>query len=113
MSSMKLSDDTNVRVDDQGFIYFEIDDGEDDAPFECGGIGLGYVIDAMEEVLALKNEEDKTFVVENYPLLEVSLIDNDFYLMNNEDDNFWEIVADKDEFLAALKSLILEEWILR
>ena len=55
MSSIQLSDDTNVRVDDQGFIHFEIDDGEDDAPFECGGIGLGYVIDAMEEVLAAKN----------------------------------------------------------
>ena len=33
MSSVQLSDDTNVRVDEQGFIYFEIDDGEDDAPF--------------------------------------------------------------------------------
>jgi hypothetical protein len=63
----------------------------------------------MEEVLALKNEEDKTFVVENYPLLEVSLIDNDFYLMNNEDDNFWEIVADKNKFLDTLKSLVAEE----
>ena len=81
MSSVQLSDDTNVRVDDQGFIYFEIDDGEDDAPFECGEIGLGYVIDAMEEVLAAKNEEDKTFTVENYPLVEVTLIDNDFYLI--------------------------------
>ena len=109
MSSVQLSDDTIVRVDEQGFIYFEIDDGEDDAPFECGGIGLGYIIDAMEEVLALKNEEDKTFVVENYPLLEVSLIDNEFCLMNNEDENFWEIVADKDVFLAALKSFIPEE----
>ena len=28
MSSVQLSDDTSVRVDDQGFIYFEIDDGE-------------------------------------------------------------------------------------
>ena len=109
MSSVQLSDDTNVRVDDQGFIYFEIDDGEDDAPFECGEIGLGYVIDAMEEVLAAKNEEDKTFTVENYPLLEVSLIDNEFCLMNNEDENFWEIVASKDVFLAALKSFIPEE----
>ena len=109
MSSVQLSDDTNVRVDEQGFIYFEIDDGEDDAPFVCGGIGLGYVIDAMEEVLALKNEEDKTFVVENYPLLEVSLIDNDFYLMNNDDDNFWEIVADKNKFLDTLKSLVAAE----
>ena len=80
MSSIQLSDDTNVRVDDQGFIHFEIDDGEDDAPFECGGIGLGYVIDAMEEVLAAKNEEDKTFTVENNPLIEVSLIDNDLYV---------------------------------
>ena len=110
MSSVQLSDDTNVRVDEQGFIYFEIDDGEDDAPFVCGGIGLGYVIDAMEEILALKNEEDKTFAVENYPLVEVSLIDDDFCLMNNDDDdNFWEIVADKDVFLAALKSFIPEE----
>ena len=110
MSSVQLSDDTNVRVDEQGFIFFEIDDGEDDASFVCGGIGLGYVIDAMEEVLALKNEEDKTFAVENYPLVEVSLIDDDFCLMNNDDDdNFWEIVADKDVFLAALKSFISEE----
>ena len=109
MSSIQLSDDTNVRVDDQGFIHFEIDDGEDDAPFECGGIGLGYVIDAMEEVLAAKNEEDKTFTVENNPLIEVSLIDNEICVTNNEDDNFWEIVADKDVFLAALKSFIPEE----
>ena len=109
MSSVQLSDDTIVKVDEQGFIYFEIDDGEDDAPFECGGIGLGYIIDAMEEVLTLKNEEDKTVVVENYPLLEVSLIDNEFCLMNNEDENFWEIVAGKDVFLAALKSFIPEE----
>jgi hypothetical protein len=109
MSSAQLSDDTSVRVDDQGFIYFEIDDGEDDAPFECGEIGLGYVIDAMEEVLAAKNEEDKTFTVENYPLVEVTLIDNDFYLMNNDDDNFWEIVADKNKFLDTLKSLVAEE----
>jgi hypothetical protein len=29
--------------------------------------------------------------------------------MNNDDDNFWEIVADKDVFLAALKSFIPEE----
>jgi len=63
----------------------------------------------MEEVLAAKNEKDKTFTVENYPLIEVSLIDNDLYASNNEDDNFWEIVADKDVFLAALKSFIPEE----
>jgi hypothetical protein len=29
--------------------------------------------------------------------------------MNNEDENFWEIVAGKDVFLAALKSFIPEE----
>jgi hypothetical protein len=63
----------------------------------------------MEEVLAAKNEKDKTFTVENYPLIEVSLIDNDLYASNNEDDNFWEIVADKNEFLNALKSLVAED----
>ena len=26
MSSVQLSDDTNVRVDEQGFIYFEINE---------------------------------------------------------------------------------------
>ena len=63
----------------------------------------------MEEVLAAKNEKDKTFTVENYPLIEVSLIDNDLYASNNEDDNFSEIVADKNEFLNALKSLVAED----
>ena len=63
----------------------------------------------MEEVLAAKNEKDKTFTVENYPLIEDSLIDNDLYTSNNEDDNFWEIVADKNAFLNALKSLVAEE----
>jgi hypothetical protein len=63
----------------------------------------------MEEVLAAKNEKDKTFTVENYPLIEDSLIDNDLYTSNNEDDNFWEIVADKNEFLNALKSLVAED----
>ena len=63
----------------------------------------------MEEVLAAKNKKDKTFTVENYPLIEVSLIDNDLYASNNEDDNFCEIVADKNEFLNALKSLVAED----
>jgi hypothetical protein len=63
----------------------------------------------MEEVLAAKNEEDKTFTVENNPLIEVSLIDNEICVTNNEDDNFWEIVADKNEFLNALKSLVAED----
>ena len=63
----------------------------------------------MEEVLAAKNEEDKTFTVENNQLIEVSLIDNEICLTNNDDDNFLEIVADKNAFLNALKSLVAEE----
>jgi len=29
--------------------------------------------------------------------------------MNNDDDNFWEIIADKNKFLDTLKSLVAEE----
>ena len=38
MKKTKLTDDTSVIVDHQGFVTFEIDDGEDDSPFECGNM---------------------------------------------------------------------------
>ena len=106
MSSIQLSDDTNVRVDDQGFIHFEIDDGENDSPFECGGIGLGYLIDAVEEALGDTNQNGQNYIVENNPLVEVSTFDSDICITNNEDENWWEVVARGDVFLSTLKGLV-------
>ena len=108
MKKIKLNDDTTVRVDHQGFIFFEIDDGEDDAPFECGNIGLGHVIDAIEEALAIRDKSDQSFGIENNTTIEVSLFDNDICLTNNEEDNWWEIVANGEVFLSALKSLVAQ-----
>ena len=109
MKKTKLTDDTSVMVDHQGFVTFEIDDGEDDSPFECGNIGLGYLIDTIEEVLADKNKNEQNFVVENNPLVEVSMFDDDIYITNNEEDNWWEVVASGDVFLTTLKGLVIEE----
>jgi hypothetical protein len=36
------------------------------------------------------------------------LFDNDICLTNNEEDNWWEIVANGEVFLSALKSLVAQ-----
>ena len=106
MKKVKLTDDTLVAVDHQGFVFFEIDDGEDDSPFECGGIGLGYLIDAVEEALEDTNRNGQNYIVENNPLIEVSIFDNEICITNNEDNNWWEVVASGDVFLSTLKGLV-------
>ena len=109
MKKVKLTDDTLVAVDHQGFVFFEIDDGEDDSPFKCGGIGLGHLIDAVEEALGDKKQNGQNYIVENNPSIEVSIFDNDIHITNNEDDNWWEVVANGDVFLSTLKGLVIEE----
>ena len=109
MKKVKLTDDTSVAVDHQGFVFFEIDDGEDDSPFECGGIGLGYLIDAVEEALGNSNHNGQSYILENNPLVEVSIFDSDICITNNEDENWWEVVASGNIFLSTLKGLVIKE----
>ena len=37
------------------------------------------------------------------------MFDDDIYITNNEDDNWWEVVASGDVFLTTLKGLVIEE----
>jgi hypothetical protein len=39
-------------------------------------------------------------------LVEVSTFDSDICITNNEDENWWEVVASGDVFLSTLKGLV-------
>jgi hypothetical protein len=58
--------------------------------------------------LAIRDKSDQSFGIENNPTIEVSLFDNDICLTNNEEDNWWEIEANAEVFLSALKSLVAQ-----
>lgn len=104
-----LNDSTSIWVDEQGFLFFGIDDGEDDAPFECGDIGLGYILDAVEEVWADPKESVDEFPVENNPKVFVSKFDDEIQITHTDDDNFWEVSANGKKLLQALRSFVVSE----
>jgi len=58
--------------------------------------------------LAIRDKSDQSFGVENNPTIEVSLFDNNICITNNEEDNWWEIEANAEVFLSALKSLVAQ-----
>ena len=103
----QLNDSVSLWVDDQGFVFFEIDDDEDDL-FECGDIGLGYLIDAVNEAIAGKGDGATNIAIENHPNIFVSRFDDEIEIVSENVDDEWTVGGNKDELLAALRSFVAE-----
>ena len=105
---LQLDETTEIYVDEQGFVFFEIDDGEDDI-FICGDIGLGYLIDALNEVVESGEESVSDVAVENYPSIFVSKFDEEVEIVNADDTNPWRVSAELNLITNALKSFIVSD----
>jgi hypothetical protein len=107
-SKHPLNDSTEVWADEDGFIFFEIDDGEDDL-FTCGDIGLGHLLDAIEEVMFKDDEGSKEIALEGYPTIFISRFDDEIEIENRDDQNLWTVGANKDDLVSVLKQFVVEE----
>ena len=104
-----LNESTEVWVDQNGFIFFEIDDGEDEL-FTCGDIGLGHLLDALEEVTLKDDDDSQDIELEGYPTIFISKLDDDeIEIQNRDDDNLWTVGANKDDLVRVLKQFVVDE----
>ena len=103
-----LNDSTEVWVDQNGFIFFEIDDGEDDL-FTCGDIGLGHLLDAIAEVTLKDSNQSEETELEGYPTIFISRFDDEIEIENKDDDDLWTVGANKDDLVRVLKQFVVDE----
>jgi len=103
-----LNESTEVWVDQNGFIFFEVDDGEDEL-FTCGDIGLGHLLDALEEVTLKDDDDSRDIELEGHPTIFISRFDDEIEIENRDDDNLWTVGANKDDLVRVLKQFVVDE----
>ena len=86
----------------------EIDDGEDEL-FTCGDIGLGHLLDALEEVTLKDDDDSRDIELEGHPTIFISRFDDEIEIENRDDDNLWTVGANKDDLVRVLKQFVVDE----